>query len=365
MQDQLTQKDIEDLEKQQYRVVGSHSAVKPCGWTKKAIRGQGTCYKFKFYGIVSNQCLQMTTSMSCANRCVFCWRDYKAPVSKEWNWQADEPEMIVDEGIKAHHKILIGFKGHKTEGYEKSKTVKHVALSLNGEPIIYPRINELLDIFNKRGISTFLVTNAQYDEQIKNLAPVTQLYISLDAPTKELLKEIDKPLFTDYWERLNRSLEYLAEKKHRTCIRMTLIKGMNMVEPEKYAELLNKARPDFIEVKAYMFVGASRQRLSLDNMPFHEEVVEFSNNLIKFLSDYEVVSEQIPSRVVMLAKKSFKKNNKWMTWIDFKKWHELVNSGKEFSTEDFLAPLPEGHVGISGKGTIDKKKDDYGEMKDD
>ena len=76
------------------------------------------------------------------------------------------------------------------------------------------KINELIDLFHKEGISTFLVTNAQYPEQIKNLKLVTQLYISLDAPNKELLKKIDIPLFKDYWERLNLSLEYMAEKKY-------------------------------------------------------------------------------------------------------------------------------------------------------
>ena len=90
----LTQEAKLELEKQGYRVVGNHSAVKTCGWTKTMIRGQGGCYKLKFYGIMSNQCLQMTTSISCANRCTFCWRGYKAPVATEWKWDNDDPEKI-------------------------------------------------------------------------------------------------------------------------------------------------------------------------------------------------------------------------------------------------------------------------------
>ena len=39
--------------------------------------------------------------------------------------------------------------------------VKHCALSLVGEPIMYPHINALLGMLHDRGISTFLVTNAQ------------------------------------------------------------------------------------------------------------------------------------------------------------------------------------------------------------
>ncbi len=349
----LTKSAKEELIRQQYRIIGEHSAVKTCGWTKNMIKGHGGCYKLKFYGIMSNQCMQMTTSISCANRCTFCWRGYKAPVSREWKWGIDDPQFIFTESIKAHHALLQGFGGQPEAKhmYQMSKNVKHVALSLTGEPIIYPRINELIKLFNKEGISTFLVTNAQYPEQIRDLERVTQLYLSLDAPNKELLKIIDVPLFQDFWERLDKSLKYCAERKDRTCIRLTMVKGINDVEPEHYAKLIMKARPDFLEVKGYMHIGASRERLSIKNMPWHEEIVEFTKELIKHLPDYEIVSEHIPSRVVMCARKEFKKDDTWYTWIDFERYHEFVNSesDKEFTKRDYLRKTPQ--VGLSGRNT--------------
>lgn len=337
------------LEKQQYRVVGGHSAVKICGWTKHMIKGQGGCYKFKFYGIRSHQCLQMTTSMSCANRCRFCWRDYKSPVSKDWKWDVDEPAFILEGSLFAQKKLLEGFGGNpqaNKSAYEASKTVKHVALSLNGEPIIYPKINEMISEFDKNHISTFMVTNGQHPEQIKNLSPVTQLYISLDAPNKELLKDIDVPLFTDFWERLQNSLDAMREKKGRTCIRITQIKGLNDVDLDGYAELIKKGDPDFIEVKGYMHVGASQERLNRQSMPMHEEVVAFSQSLAPLLENYEMMSEHIPSRVVLFAKKKFLVENEWMTWIDFDKYNELVNSDEEFGVEDYWMKTPETFVGL-------------------
>ncbi len=344
----------QELEKQGYRIIGSHSAVKTCGWTKNMINGTGGCYKLKFYGIMSNQCMQMTTSISCANRCTFCWRGYKAPVSKDWKWDVDDPETVYVESLKAHHKLLVGFGGSdkaNKRAYEKSKEVRHVALSLTGEPITYPKMNELLDLFHRDHISTFLVTNSQYPEHIHNLKPITQLYCSVDAPTKELLKEVDLPLFPDFWERMIQSLQYLAAKKQRTCIRLTIIKGLNDILPEKYAGLIQIGKPDFIEVKAYMHVGPSQQRLKRENMPLHEEVIIFTRELVKFLPDYEICSEHIPSRVVMLAKKKFKRADGWHTWIDFEKFQELVMSGTEFTTDDYLKKTPQ--TGLSGKGTID------------
>lgn len=342
------------LEKQQYKVVGEHSAVKTCGWTKKMIVGEGGCYKLKFYGIMSNQCMQMTTSISCANRCTFCWRGYKAPVSKEWKWNVDDPEMIVKESKVAHQKLLNGYKGHPRVhmgAYRASHTIKHVALSLTGEPITYPRINEAIAAFHRDGISTFLVTNAQYPDAIRTLDPITQLYVSIDAPNKELLKTVDVPLFPDYWERFLASLDALAEKKQRTCVRLTMIKELNMVDLQGYASLIQRADPDFVEIKAYMFVGASRQRLAKKNMPFHEDIVAFSKALMKKLPGYEIVSEHIPSRVVLCAKRSYKKDGQWHTWIHFPRFHALVKEGKDFTAEEYCLRTPE--TGISGKGTRD------------
>jgi len=341
---QLSSAAKQELEKQHYRVIGMHCAVKVCGWTKSMIRGRGGCYKLKFYGIMSHQCMQMTTSISCANRCRFCWRGYKAPVSKEWKWDVDPPKKIFEESTRAHHGLLTGFGGSQDANkrvFAGSKTIRHVALSLTGEPIMYPRINELIGLFHKNNISTFLVTNAQYPQQIKDLKPITQLYVSLDAPDKETLKWVDVPLFTDYWERLNQGLEYLAEKKERTTIRLTLMRDVNMDKCDKYAELIRKGNPDFIEAKAYMFVGESRSRMKESNMPTHAEVIAFSTRLMDALPEYEIVSDHPQSFVVMMAKKKYNKDGKWHTWIDFEKFHALANSRNEFTTEDYLLPTPQ------------------------
>lgn len=41
---------------------------------------------------------------------------------------------------------------------------------------------------------------------------MTQLYVSVDASTKDSLKKIDRPLFKDYWPRFLDSLRALGEK---------------------------------------------------------------------------------------------------------------------------------------------------------
>jgi tRNA wybutosine-synthesizing protein 1 len=343
MESQLTKGQIANLEKQQYRVVGNHSAVKICGWTKNMLRGIGGCYKYKFYGIRPHQCLQMTTSMFCASRCKFCWRGLKAPVSKEdWYGLIDKPKEIISGAIDGHLSLLTGFGGNDNTTAklnEEKENIRHVALSLTGEPVTYPKINEILKEFHARKISTFLVTNAQYPEQIEKIDDVTQLYLSIDAPNKELMKNIDRPLFDDYWERMITCLDLLKTRKYRTAVRLTLIKDENMCDLEGYRNLINRGGPDFIEVKSYMWVGESQRNYKVENMPFIEDVRVFSEKLVGLLPDYEIVSEHVGSRVVLLMKKSL--NGK--RWINFAKFFDLVKKGKDYKSSDYSSKVMEAN----------------------
>ncbi|XP_059980623.1 S-adenosyl-L-methionine-dependent tRNA 4-demethylwyosine synthase TYW1 isoform X4 [Lagenorhynchus albirostris] len=205
----------EALTKQGYQLIGSHSGVKLCRWTKSMLRGRGGCYKHTFYGIESHRCMETTPSLACANKCVFCWRHHTNPVGTEWRWKMDQPEMILKEAIENHQNVMKQFRGVpgvREERFEEGMTVKHCALSLVGEPIMYPEINRFLKLLHERKISSFLVTNAQFPAEIRNLKPVTQLYVSVDASTKESLKKIDRPLFKDFWQRFLDSLKALAAK---------------------------------------------------------------------------------------------------------------------------------------------------------
>lgn len=60
-----------------------------------------------------------------------------------------------------------GVPGVKPDRYEEGLAVKHCALSLVGEPIMYPEINAFIRLLHLRHISSFLVTNAQFPEEIK------------------------------------------------------------------------------------------------------------------------------------------------------------------------------------------------------
>jgi len=295
------------LEKQKYSFIGNHSAIKVCAWAKKSLLNEDFCYKEKFYGIKSHQCCQISTTIGfCQNRCIFCWRPIEYTVGIEIK-DEDNPKNIVENAVKAQQKQISGIKGNSKVNLKKFKEAQepqHFAISLSGEPLISKKLNSLIRELKKRGKTTFVVTNGLLPERLRKIETPTQLYISLDAPNEELFLKIDRPVIKNAWKKLNRSLEILKElkKKTRTVIRITLIKGMNIAEPENYAKLIKKAEPDFVEVKAYMLVGFSRQRMAIENMPRHYEIKDFANEILKYLPGYKLVDEKKESRVVLLAK---------------------------------------------------------------
>lgn len=278
-----------------YQLIGNHSAVKTCLWLKKSLKDLGFCYKQKFYGIQSHRCLQMTPALLCNQSCIHCWRPLE--LLKEFKgW--DEPEKIVEESIKAQKRLLSGFYGTEGVNLKKLKEAENpnqVAISLIGEPTLYPYLPELIECYKRRGFTTFLVTNGTMPEVIARVEP-TQLYISLTAFDEKSHIELNRPV-RSFWERILRSLEVMSESNSRRVVRLTLIKGLNMHEKavERFEQLIKIAEPDYVEAKAYMFLGYSRLRLKYENMPSHEEVLEFSRKL-----GYEIVDESEQSRVCLL-----------------------------------------------------------------
>ncbi len=292
------------FKRQQYKLFG-HSAVKLCHWTKSAIYRNKPCYKQRFYGIQSYRCLQFTPTVAfCDQNCTFCWRPLTT--FPKFPKQFDSPEEIIEEAIKQQRGLLSGY-GEFREKIGKKKLQEannpnNAAISLSGEPTLYPKISDLIQEFHKRQFTTFLVSNGLHPKVLSEMHMPTQLYVSLEAPNQEMHKEINAPIFKNSWALLNETLALLPSLKTRRTIRITAIKGKNMSNEREFASLIQRAEPDFLEIKAYMFVGYSRKRLKIENMPLHSEVRQFAEKINKHLN-YNLVDESKPSRVVLLSKK--------------------------------------------------------------
>jgi len=295
------------LSRQQYRLVGPnrHSAVKICHWMRQKLLHGRPCYKEDFYGIQCHRCLQLTPAVSsCNHSCLFCWRFH--PEGGDGIALDDDPEVIVEEAIAAQRKLISGFKGEDRCDkvlFGEAQRPNQAAISLSGEPTLYPKLGGLIEVLKRKGFSTFLVTNGTLPKALERLDPLpTQLYVTVAAPNEEIYKQLCVPRMPNGWKLLRETLELLPSLDTRSVIRHTLVEGWNTGWEDDYARLDAVAQPLFIEPKGYVFVGDSRQKLSVGNMPSHDRVRLFSERILNALGGYEFLAERVDSRVVTLTR---------------------------------------------------------------
>jgi len=300
----------EVMYKQGYRFVGGHSAIKICEWTRKCIRCKGNCYKQKFYGIDSHRCVQMSPAvMFCDFNCVHCWRslDFRLPES-DFKW--DTPEKIYEGCIEAQRKVIQGFRGvgHEEEhegNLSEAEEPMHFAISLSGEPCLYPHLPEFIELLKKKGKSAFLVTNGAHPEMIERLLPEkyqpTNLYLTLPGPDENTFEDECGSKILGGWDKIHETLALLRRFSCRTVVRLTLSKKTNMHSPEKYAEIVDEYGPDFVECKGYMAIGGAREKMGPEAMPWHDNLREFAREIEKY-SSYSIKDEKEDSCVVLLSK---------------------------------------------------------------
>ncbi len=295
MQDTMAEK---TLARQGYHLVGS-GAVKPCLWLNRSMRGGDQCYKNHFYGIASHRCVQMTPTLECNHLCLHCWRPIDDPIPGK---EPMEPAELLEGILRGQQRFISGYGGSSTTDpvrLVEAREPKHMAISLMGEPTLYPYLKEFIDLVSRRGMTSFLVSNATRPEVLAELRP-TQLYLSLNAPDEERYRRICNPT-KDLWPRILESLELLKEHRCRSVIRMTLVRGQNMVGLEDYARLIGDAEPDFVELKAYMHLGRSRTRLERTAMPQHSEILALADSLAGLLG-YHLEADVPLSRVALLSR---------------------------------------------------------------
>ena len=300
------------MKKQGYRFVGKHSAAKLCRYTISSLKNSTTCYKNQFYGIRSWRCLQSAPTLGCDLACVFCWRIIPEEVGVKWNelnfTEWDNPSDIADGLIEAQKKMLTGYKGNDKvdkKRLEEANDPAHVTFSLTGEPLFYPKMSELIEEFHKRKMSTFLVTNGTLPEALKKLKTLpTQLYVSVQAPNKEVYEKVTRPKIPHAWENFLEFLDVFSKLNTRRVFRLTLIKGLNLVDAKGYAELIKRGNPDYVEVKGFVFVGGSRNQsrgLSYSLMPNKEEIINFAKEIAE-VSGYIFTDYHKPSNVALLSR---------------------------------------------------------------
>ncbi|HEV2448849.1 MAG TPA: radical SAM protein, partial [Thermoplasmata archaeon] len=179
---------------------------------------------------------------------------------------------------------------------------RHIAISLTGEPTLYPKMNRFLELCAERGITTFLVTNGTNPDGVRSLDPLpTQLYVSVTAPNREVFGRLTLPTDPHAWDRLLETLDIVRDLPTRRVLRHTLVRGWNLGWSDQYAELDARARPDFIESKGYVYMGRSRQRLTPAHVPEHDEIQHFASELAE-RTGYRRLDEAPESKAILLGR---------------------------------------------------------------
>jgi len=268
--------------------------------------------------------MEMTpTALNCENRCLYCWRPTEFYDTLNMPAQlVDNPDVIVHSLLEERRKLIVGFYGRK--GVNKSKLdeslfPEHYAISLSGEPTMYPKLPDLIKyLFSLKATkSIFLVTNGQEPDMLQRLseenALPTQIYLSTNASNKNMFFKINGPKYKDAWERWLKSLKFISQVRTRTVLRFTLIRGFNtdLNYLDEFANLVNMGSPHFIELKSYMHVGMSTNRLEQSNMLEMADVRKFAEGLKSKLNDYQYIDESVPSRIVLLQNQN-RSINRWI-----------------------------------------------------
>lgn len=303
---------VQQLKKAKYGVA-DHSTVELCHWTKKSFKHEGSCYKHKFYGISTHRCMEFSPAgMHCENRCVYCWRPMEFYDSLKMEPEkVAEPKEILTKLMEERRKLIMGYYGdsrNDKQRLDESLLPSHYAISLSGEPTMYPKLPELIKYLKSLEAtkSIFLVTNGQEPDMIQRLqdedALPTQLYLSTNAADYDSFLKINKPKYNDSWQRWNKTLEMLKHLDTRTVLRITLIRNYNDQKEmiPAFASMLKQASPHFIEIKSYMHIGRSTNRLEHSNMLEMDEVRKFGEEIAKQSQIFSVMDESLVSRIVIL-----------------------------------------------------------------
>ena len=302
----------QQLKKAKYGIA-DHSTVELCHWTKKSFKHEGSCYKHKFYGISTHRCMEFSPAgMHCENRCVYCWRPMEFYDSLKMEPEkVAEPKEILTKLMEERKKLIMGYYGdsrNDKQRLDESLLPSHYAISLSGEPTMYPKLPELIKYLKSLEAtkSIFLVTNGQEPDMIQRLqdedALPTQLYLSTNAADYDSFLKINKPKYDDSWQRWNKTLGMLKQLDTRTVLRITLIRNYNDQKEmiPVFASMLKQASPHFIEIKSYMHIGRSTNRLEHSNMLEMDEVRKFSEEIAKQSQTFSIMDESLVSRIVIL-----------------------------------------------------------------
>lgn len=206
---------------------------------------------------------------SCNFDCLYCELEPSKPTDKISN----PPK--VDEVIAQLQQAL-----------QKFQDVEVITITANGEPTLYPYLDELVDALHtvKKDKKLLILSNSSliYKKEVqKALKKIDIVKLSLDCASPRCFKRVDRPLKTIEISKIIEGIkEFRKEFKGLLVIEILVVKGINDKEEEftKLAQVLQEIKPNRIDLgtidrpPAYKVEPVSYERLfelsqTLHNLP--------------------------------------------------------------------------------------------------
>ncbi len=215
----------------------------------------------------------------------------------------DELEVLINRTLTTPDEII--------QAHSEAIMPNHAAISLDGEPLLYPRLSQLVEEFKRRNMTTFIVTNGTLPEKIELLDPLpSQLYITLPASNENVYKKVCRPMIRDGWNKIRNSLELVDSLSSRTLVRLTAIKDLNLNDEfiREYAKIIEKTNPNFFEIKGFTLQAKAlliSERLKSykevqDYFPEYEYLENFAEKFEE-ISGFPLIYRNKPSRDFLFA----------------------------------------------------------------
>ncbi|MHA1281625.1 MAG: radical SAM protein [Promethearchaeota archaeon] len=215
----------------------------------------------------------------------------------------EEIEILINRELTTPDEIM--------QAHTEALNPTHAAISLDGEPLLYPYLSGLIAEFRKRNMTTFVVTNSTLPERIERLEELpTQFYFTIAAPNERIYKKVCRPMIKNGWEKIHQTLELIDSLNCRTLVRLTAVKGLNISEEylESYAKIIEKANPNFFEIKGFTLQakGLDISKRLKSNLPPSEYFPDYNylkNIAEKFekISNFPMIYENKDSRDFLFA----------------------------------------------------------------
>jgi len=207
----------------------------------------------------------------------------------------DEISCCIDsrEEVVRLIKVSLTTPDEIMQAHSEAMNPNHAAISLDGEPFLYPKLDGLVSEFRNRNMTTFIVTNGTLPEKIESLNSLpSQLYITLPAPNKEIYKKVCRPMIKDGWGKISDTLDLVESLSCRSLVRLTAVKNLNLSENyiKDYIKLIDKANPNFFEIKGFTLQARA---LNINKRLNTEESIQYYFPTYEYLEDLALKFEEI------------------------------------------------------------------------